>query len=333
MQSPDETWPTTPEAREALYASTQSDLLGVDPGDVDGPTDDDITAASRKRGRAASELAPLLVPLSGACRPLALRRAHFARAEELALAVATLGSDPSASGVIRNQPGINRPRFETCTQTGYLGLPWPREEPSKLSELRKAIESAGLSTRGFAEKSEFRSAARRVDTFNVADWRVETEEGRREVLDEVFAMFRAGDFERFKESRRTEVWDALLRPDNQLGGVKFEGGRAEDLLVLAAAAELDGRLRDLRVARAALWQRVGPQMHVPVGRGGRGDVAVDVRHTAAAFDGGRAAAAASGGWACSRSGGAARGQGGWCGRCDRWQHPYRGDDGGRGRNG
>ena len=124
---PRDTWPTTPEAREALYASTQSDLLGVDPGDVDGPTDDDITAASRKRGRAASELAPLLVPLSGACRPLALRRAQFARAEELALAVATLGSDPSASGVIRNQPGINRPRFETCTQTGYLGLPWPRE--------------------------------------------------------------------------------------------------------------------------------------------------------------------------------------------------------------
>ena len=52
-------------------------------------------------------------------------------------------------------------------------------------------------------------------------------------------MFRAGDFERFKESRRAEVWDALLRRDNQLGGVKFEGGRAEDLLVLAAAAELD----------------------------------------------------------------------------------------------
>jgi hypothetical protein len=236
---PREEWPKTPEARMALRASTQSDLLGVVPGDVDGPTDDEITAASRKRGRAASELAPLLVPLSGACRPLALRRAHFARAEELALAVATLGSDPSASGVIRNQPGINRPRFETCTQTGYLGLPWPREEPSKLSELRKAIESAGLSTRGFAEKSEFRSAARRVDKFTVADWRVETEEGRRETLDEVFAMFRAGDFERFKEARRAEVWDALLQRDNQLGGVKFEGGRAEDLLVLAAAAELD----------------------------------------------------------------------------------------------
>ena len=59
------------------------------------------------------------------------------------------------------------------------------------------------------------------------------------MLDEVFAMFRAGDFERFKESRRAEVWDALLRRDNQLGGVKFEGGRGEDLLVLAAAAELD----------------------------------------------------------------------------------------------
>ena len=34
--------------------------------------------------------------------------------------------------------------------------------------------------------------------------RVETEEGRRETLDEVFAMFRAGDFERFKEARRAE---------------------------------------------------------------------------------------------------------------------------------
>ena len=236
---PRDAWPATPESRAALYASTQSDLLGVVPGDINAPIDDDITASNRKRSLAACELAPLLVPLCGACHPLGLRRAQFARAEELALAVATLGSDPSATGVVRNQPGINRPRFETCTQTGYLGLPWcGGDEPSKLSELRKAIESAGLSTRGFAEKSEFRSAVRRVEKFNVAGWRVETEEGRRETLDEVFAMFRAGDFERFKESRRAEVWDALLRRENQLGGVKFEGGRSEDLLVLATASGL-----------------------------------------------------------------------------------------------
>lgn len=238
-RTPRDEWPATPEARAALRASTQSDVLGVGPGDdIDGPTDDEITAGNQKRGRAASELAPLLVALRGACRPMALRRTYYERAEELALAVATLGSDGRVAP-IRALPGVNRPAYETCTRTGYLGLPWNRDEPSKLSELRTAIESAGLSTRGFAEKSEFRSAARRVDESNVSDWRVATEDGRRAVLDEVFALFRAGDFERFKEARRAEVWDALLQQDNQHGGVKFEGGRSEDLLVLVAATGLE----------------------------------------------------------------------------------------------
>ena len=58
-------------------------------------------------------------------------------------------------------------------------------------------------------------------------------------------MFRAGDFERFKESRRAEVWDALLRRDNQLGGVKFEGGRARICWCLLPSSTWgsDGRTR------------------------------------------------------------------------------------------
>ena len=135
-------WPATAQARAELREESSADA----------PDDATIFESNVTRAKAAAALAPCLVALRGECAPFVLRRALYGLAEKSALAAATLAVGGDQSALIRVDAKVGGVgSIETDLRSGYLALPWGDEAPSKLSELRAAVESAGLSTRAFVE--------------------------------------------------------------------------------------------------------------------------------------------------------------------------------------
>ena len=95
-RTPRNEWPETKEAMASLLEATKSD----------GPGDDAIKDASVTRAKAASALAPCLVPLRGECKPFVLRRALYGLAERSALAAGTISVSGGQNQLIRTDANV-----------------------------------------------------------------------------------------------------------------------------------------------------------------------------------------------------------------------------------